>query len=245
MATISNTARILQYFPFANRVYGSNTSPAPQPTDNATIVAVDGFRASSTSFQSALYKTNDGKYVIAIRGSDDGGDWTGPNVGLAAANAAKLAERVVGVIDGVWDPQMTDAVTFAYRAFQTIRAEFIRENPNTTPSFDQLRALVTTTGHSLGGALAELIAKTFGIGGANIDGPGIAGLLDRPELAGLKAQIRADFPELQNDYTLTPSQFGAYAYSMIGVAATHVYGIEYQSTNKAEATARYVRAQMQ
>jgi hypothetical protein len=51
---INNTTRVLQYFDFAKKVYGTGgigNNSIPLPTDNASIVTVRDFRATSNQWR--------------------------------------------------------------------------------------------------------------------------------------------------------------------------------------------------
>lgn len=126
-----------------------------------------------------------------------------------------------------WHAEMTDALSFAHEAFKQIAGDLRAEGKAVT--LDAIRERVDVSGHSLGGALAEMIGKFFGLSGYNIDGPGVSQLIGRPEYAAFQDQVRADFPELERDYKLSPGQFASTAFSIVGVAGTHLDGVEFSA----------------
>lgn len=96
----------------------------------------------------AFKNDSTGQVIIAYRGTDGLKDLT--------ADAAIFAGR--------WDPQFQKALDFA---------QAVRGNEALFPDgFD--RSKVFTTGHSLGGAQAQIVAQAFGLDGSTID-PGAAG----------------------------------------------------------------------
>jgi hypothetical protein len=101
----------------------------------------------SLDFAALAFEKGD-QVVIAYRGTDTypplGGDWTGANRAIA------------GLAD--WDAQFTDALNFAWQVKQ--------DSPNT--------ATIYATGHSLGGALAQVTSQMFGFDGATFDPSGAA-----------------------------------------------------------------------
>jgi hypothetical protein len=231
---IKNTDRVLHFLPIANGAYGTGAGTNGVPVGTNTPVAIDNFRKTSTDFQSTLYKDqNTGRYTVAIAGSNNSGDWTGANVALSTANLSKA------VGSNAWNSQMSDAVNFTFAAFRQIRDDY-QARGERPPSFDDMRKMVDVTGHSLGGALSELVGKFFGIGGANIDGPGVSGLIGVPEYKALQAQVQKEFPDLKTDYP-SDSTFGSYAYTVVGAAGTHISGIEKQQTPDAQIAEQALR----
>ena len=184
---------IRRYFPWANAAYGQNdTNNAPIPVGNSQPVVVKGFEATSGSaFDGALYKdATTGRYTLAFAGSVQKEDWIGADPVLAG----QTLTSVIGVWAGSWHPQLTDALNFTYEAIKQIRVDLINAGKQ-TPTMDDIRAVLDVTGHSLGGAQAEMVAKLLGIPGANIDGPGVTTLVSLKQYTDLRDKLVAD-PEL-------------------------------------------------
>ena len=87
--------------------------------------------------------------------------------------------------------------------------------------------LVYVSGHSIGGALAELVSQFFGLKGFNIDGPGVQALTQHREFAAVKVIVRKEFPDLRPRYEFRPRDFVANSYSVIGLAGIHAEGVSY------------------
>ncbi|MFN5940926.1 MAG: lipase family protein, partial [Polaromonas sp.] len=227
---IVNTGRVLDFLPLAMGAYGTGPGTTGRIVGSAAPVEVDRFKATPGSgFQGSLYKDPaTGKYTIAFAGTNDPTDLVRSDRVLATSNL------LTAIGAGAWDPQMTDAIKFTIESFKQIQKEYIdrKEEP---PSIDDLRQMVTVTGHSLGGSLAELSAKFFGLNGANIDGPGVMASTSQAQYAALHTEAQTAFAGMQPNYSLGRDQFGAYAYTVVGVAGTHLDGIEVQRTPRADA----------
>jgi hypothetical protein len=219
--------KLLKYLPAAMGVYGTGQGTPALATGNFAPVSVSGFKADSTSFQAALYKDEStGQYRMAIGGTNDLGDLGGADASLALQNLNKWSAE--------WNPQMTDALEFANAAIKTIREDLTRRNDGTPPSIDQIRAVVDVTGHSLGGALAELISKVYGLGGLNADGPGVLALTKTSEYIAAQAKAETNNPGLKSNYLFgTDMTFTAIGQSMVGMAGTHLAGTNFQTTPNA------------
>lgn len=221
---ITSPNEVLKYIPYAIGTYGKDAGAPPFQVGGAVPTTVQGFEQESPYFQATLYKDPaSGKYTIAIAGSNQAGDWPNANAALATQDFIKA------VGSSTWDPQLSDAANFAFEAFKQIREETLQETGR-VPTIDQLREMVSVTGHSLGGALAELIGVMFGLPGANIDGPGIQGFIGTPIYTELQSKFRQEFPDLASSYSMADSGFGAYAYTLVGVAGTHATGVGYQQS---------------
>lgn len=221
-------ARVLQFAPVAKATYGTSNGTGGVPVDSWQPVPVERFKASAPDFHATLYQdTTTGKYRVAIAGSDNAGDWTGPNAVLSTQAAASAT----GI--STWNPQMTDAIRFTAEAIKQIRSDYAAANNNAEPSLDYVRSKLDVTGHSLGGALAELVGKFYGIGGANIDGPGVSTLVNNSTFASLKAQVQKELSELEGNYTLAPGQFSAHAFTTVGTTGRHLDDVVSEATPEA------------
>ena len=120
------------------------------------------------------------RVVIAIRGSDNLADWTGPNIALARdgelldmlklpspgtdrtrAQMAALQEKLLP--GDAWDPYFKDALDFALEVRNAYEPQGYR---------------VDAVGHSLGGAGAQVVAHAFGWSGRSFDAPGAANIVE-------------------------------------------------------------------
>ncbi|WFC41923.1 hypothetical protein [Pseudoxanthomonas sp. SE1] len=117
--------------------------------------------------------------VIAVRGSDDPLDWKGPNIAVARdgelpdlmgapapatdRTRAQMARLQEAVLPGdAWDPQFQQALDFAKGVQDTYGRQGYR---------------IEVTGHSAGGAHAQVLSHTFGWGGRTFDAPGAANIV--------------------------------------------------------------------
>src|SRR5205823_3072642 len=150
--------------------------------------------------------------------------------------AQTLEERVQGFTSH-WDPQMQDAMSFAYEAFKRIKADLELEGRRDI-TINDIRERVSVTGHSLGGALAEMVAKFYGLPGFNIDGPGVQTLAGKPEFTAWKDKVEGEglLPGLQRDYALMPGDFTAFAFTLVGKAGTNLPGTSFEATPEADRT---------
>lgn len=119
----------------------------------------------------------DGRLVISFRGSDERRDWIGPNLRLAAdgelLEVAGLSGPATGhtkqqmaaiqtAVLSDWDPQFEAALDYA----REIHGRYGREHK------------IEVTGHSLGGAHAQIVAHTFGWSGRTFDAPGAENIIN-------------------------------------------------------------------
>lgn len=224
---------VLKYSSEARAVYGTGPKTAALNTAQYGVVPVERFQATSPDFQAALYKDPvSGRYRIAVAGTNDlGGDLVADGA-LAAQSLLVKASAFASA----WHPEMTDALKFSFEAVKQIAKELKEANPDRSITLDDVRAAVDVTGHSLGGALSELIHKFFGLDGANIDGPGTSALTQFPEFAAMQAAVRKTFPELQSDYVTPPGSFVANAMSVVGMAGTHLDDTAFDATPNAYLT---------
>ncbi len=112
------------------------------------------------------------------------------------------------------EPGITDDIRFTHQAIKAIQTE-------TGLEYNDARRFLSVTGHSQGGAEAELVAKFFGLAGTSLDGPGVKAQVNSQTWNLLKAELRRQQPDLQGDYTLT--DFTARRYTLlVGTAGHHL-----------------------
>lgn len=134
----------------------------------------------NSGFTAAVFEketTHGRRLAIAFRGSDELADWIGPNRALAAdgdllgiaglpgpaTDATKRqAASVQAALIGAWNPQFEKALNYALDVHRKYGADHAIE----------------VTGHSLGGAHAQLAAYTFGWGGRTFDAPGAVNIIE-------------------------------------------------------------------
>lgn len=213
-------AKFNRFAPLAHGAYG-NAAGAPLQVGSHAPVFTTGFRqanrpppgfaAASATFQATAYEDRaTGRYVVAFAGIG-GSVRTSPDGSLVAQGLPAYG----------WHLEMDDAILFTCAVFRHVRA-VLRDEGCSAPALDQLRARVEVTGHCLGGALAELVAKFYGIGGYNLDGPGVSGVVGSGNWRSLKAKIQQTFPDLQAAYALGRGQFSSDSFSVVGMAGRHL-----------------------
>jgi len=219
-----NYQQLLHYAAEARAVYGLGAGEPPLATGNYAPVAVRKFEATDSSFQSALYKdATTGRYRIAIAGTNDlRGDLLADG-SLAMQDVSSVART----FSADWHPQMSDALNFAFESIREIKNELLKTERPEDVTLDTIRSRIDVTGHSLGGALAELVSQFFGLPGFNIDGPGVHDLLQSSQYSAMQSVVREEFPDLQAKYALEPGQFVANAFSVVGMAATHAPDVHF------------------
>jgi hypothetical protein len=139
----------------------------------------------NSGFTAAVFEketTQGRRLTIAFRGSDELADWVGPNRVLAAdgdllgiaglpspaTDATKRqAAKVQATLIGAWNPQFEKALDYALDVHRKYGADHAIE----------------VTGHSLGGAHAQLAAYTFGWSGRTFDAPGAVNIIESQGLA--------------------------------------------------------------
>lgn len=199
-------SRLPEYFHFAEVAYQTNNSPFAPSISGYGAAEVRNFKAKSPSFAAQLYvkpgATEPEAFRITFRGSNDPGDFMIDDTAFAR---------------GEWSTQMSDAIRFVGDAILDIKSQYSQL------TFNEIRARLDVTGHSLGGGLAELVAKFYGIPGLSIDGPGAWDQTVSAEFAALKAEYRSKgLTELQDDYTLDDGAFEARRYTVVGTAGRHL-----------------------
>ena len=120
---------------------------------------IDGWTVTNTvvdpktGFAACAYKNNStGSIVIAYRGTDD-------KAGDLVADKAFID---IGPND--WHKQFDEALEFAKRVKE--------QNPN---------AVISVTGHSLGGGMAQIVSQAYGFHGETFDAPGAKNCVQSPE----------------------------------------------------------------
>lgn len=147
----------------------------------------------STGLTAAAFEMSydaDKRIVIAFRGSDEAQDWLGPNVRLAADGDLLGAIGVSGPKTEHTQKQMGDvqraAVDPIGRVFGSDRGSKDWD-PQIEAALDYALAMqrkygadhkIEVTGHSLGGAHAQIVAHTFGWGGRTFDAPGAKNIIE-------------------------------------------------------------------
>lgn len=144
----------------SNAVYGT-TRP-----DNGTEVEATGYALVDSTdrelgFYGAEYR-NGNQIVIALRGTNVGAFWNGEgNAGLAAVkDIVADASFVSGVPDAALESYVRKAAHLVATARDSCSA-----------------CTITVTGHSLGGALADIIGKATGYNTVSFNAPGAGKLL--------------------------------------------------------------------
>lgn len=133
-----------------------------------------------TGFTAAVFERAgdpDSRLVISFRGSDETRDWVGPNPRLAADGelldlaglpgpATDHTRRQMATLQTAvlsdWDPQFEAALDYAL----DIQKQYGSDHK------------IEVTGHSLGGAHAQIAAHTFGWGGRTFDAPGADNIIN-------------------------------------------------------------------
>jgi len=147
----------------------------------------------STGLTAAVFEMSgdvDKRVVIAFRGSDEAQDWYGPNLRLAADGDLLGAIGVSGPKTEHTQRQMGDvqraAVDPVSRALGSDRGSKDWD-PQIEAALDYALAIqrkyggdhkIEVTGHSLGGAHAQIVAHTFGWGGRTFDAPGAKNIIE-------------------------------------------------------------------
>jgi hypothetical protein len=226
----------LQLLRYADRPELGAATPRPNlpASESYTKIAVQRFRAASFCFFASLYRNaSSGCYHIIFSGKNE---LSTPVIAKGVLEAHEVTALWSSVL-AKWHLEMSDALWFAFHALKQIRNE-LRPRVEREPSLEDLRALVYVSGHSIGGALAELVSQFFGLKGFNIDGPGVQALTQHREFASLKVMVRKEFPDLQPRYEFQAGDFVANSYSVIGLAGTHADGVSYDGPMELGAFAR-------
>lgn len=142
--------------------------------DNAPIFGSDPIYTVSkpeNGFYAAAYRDSaTGKIVVAFRGTDGATDVFGADVALAT---------------GSWHPQFDEAINFIKAIADDPRLQY---NGN----LEALKSDLLVTGHSLGGALAQLTARLYGLDGATFDPAGAYRQTLLPEFVQAAQRVAID-----------------------------------------------------
>lgn len=155
------SASTAQYAELANRAYDTRhvTYGAFGPRGDGHDVVVDGvtfvvrerIRNSETGYQGVIFQRQDtGELVVAHKGTQNRGD--------VEIDYDMVVNRV--------NDQSKDALTLTQRALDLAKERGV----------DKVQLPVTVTGHSLGGALAEITAHRFGLHGETFNSYGAVSL---------------------------------------------------------------------
>ncbi|MBC3873681.1 calcium-binding protein [Undibacterium flavidum] len=210
--------KVLKYLPFTKGVYGTGNNTSALNIGTFTTVDILGANKAEVGFMGALYKDASGKYVMSLAGTND----LKINGDLGADGILAIQEYV-----GAWHPEFQAALNFAKNVIIFISGE-LEDKLGRTPTINEIREKLEVTGHSLGGAMAELVAKVYGLGGLNLDGPGAVTLATLPEVSAYRREIQTIIPDLADNYELGGTiEFSAEAYSVVGMAAPHHSGMKF------------------
>jgi hypothetical protein len=124
-----------------------------------------------------------GELVVAYRGSDSTTD---------------LTSALKGAANGTWSGQFTDAAAYMKQA-QGMAADAVGKYAEQANITDSPKITTLTTGHSLGGMLAQVVAKMYGVEAQVQDAPGAARLIDTPQFK--QAALANGQPESGHDIT--------------------------------------------
>ena len=132
---------------------------------------------------SAYVNPKTGELVVAYRGSDSTTD---------------LTSALKGAANGTWSGQFTDAAAYMKQA-QGMAADAVGKYAEQANITDSPKITTLTTGHSLGGMLAQVVAKMYGVEAQVQDAPGAARLIDTPQFK--QAALANGQPESGHDIT--------------------------------------------
>ena len=131
---------------FSRGAYDSKTPFVPPPGFEPLRVVLEN--PQSPDFAASAYvNPKTGELVVAYRGSDSTTD---------------LSAALQGAANGKWNGQFTDAAAFMKQA-QGMAAAAVVEYAEQADIIDAPKITTLTTGHSLGGMLAQVVAKMYGV----------------------------------------------------------------------------------
>lgn len=182
--------------------YTLNNSNAALNINGWQPIQVLKFEQTSTNFAAQLFKSADGTYKIAYRGTQ------------SLVSSGDTVMNVGSIVANVWTQELTDSIKFTDIAIKQIMAE-------TGKSYNDARGLLSVTGHSQGGFEAEVNAKFFGLKGTSLDGPGASAISQTSDFTRLKDELRANNPDLQINYQIQDFVVRRYTF-LVGGVNTHI-----------------------
>ncbi|PUE27740.1 hypothetical protein B9Z39_08290 [Limnohabitans sp. JirII-29] len=178
------SGKAVQAATFARGAYDNKTPfVAPAGFEPLDVKLVN---PQSPDFAASAYvNPKTGELVVAYRGSDSTTDLT---------TALKAAAN------GTWNGQFTDAAAYMKQA-QGAAAKAVKDYSDSEDINLSDRPAITTlaTGHSLGGMLAQVVAKMYGVDAQVQDAPGAARLIDTPQFKQIA--LENGQPESGHDIT--------------------------------------------
>jgi hypothetical protein len=133
---------------------------------------------TASGFSAVAYRNSNGEVAIAFRGTDSLKDMV--------TNGAFVSNG--------WRQQFSDAADFVNKVKLEMRDQGISGAP-------------IVTGHSLGGGIAQVMGKMFGLNGAAFDAPGAAGVTQSAGFAQTAAQYgQSTGNQIGGDFTNYNSQ---------------------------------------
>ena len=180
----SVSGKAVQASTFSRGAYDSKTPFVPPAGFEPLKVVLEN--PQSPDFAASAYvNPKTGELVVAYRGSDSTTDLT---IALKAA------------ANGTWNGQFTDAAAYMKQA-QGAAAKAVKDYSDSEDINLSDRPAITTlaTGHSLGGMLAQVVAKMYGVDAQVQDAPGAARLIDTPQFKQIA--LENGQPESGHDIT--------------------------------------------
>jgi Cadherin-like domain/Bacterial Ig domain len=169
---------------FSRGAYDSKTPFVPPA--GFELLEVKLANPQSPDFAASAYvNPKTGELVVAYRGSD---------------STADLSTALKGAASGTWSGQFTDAAAYMKQA-QGMAAKVVKDYGDAEDISLSERPSITTltTGHSLGGMLAQVVAKMYGVEAQVQDAPGAARLIDTSQFK--QAALENGQPESGHDIT--------------------------------------------